>query len=254
MAVREIIHIDEELCNGCGDCVTSCAEGAIRIVDGKARLVADNLCDGAGACIGHCPLGAITIEHREADEFDEAAVAAAAGTPDAITWKLPTIENSHGPSHAGHACPHSQARVLKPTRSSRPSGGDTVPDRSQLGHWPVQLHLVAPHAPFLADADMVVCADCAPFTIPDFHSRYLTDRAIVIGCPKLDDLSAYVDKLTQIFREASPRRVTVLRMEVPCCGGIVQAVVTARDRSGSDLPIEVHVAGIGGGIEIHGAR
>lgn len=241
MAVREIIRIDEDKCDGCGDCVTACAEGAIRIVDGKARLVSETYCDGLGACLGHCPQEAITIEKREAPDYDETAVAEhlADGT------NQPEISFS---SFA--ACPGAAMRRLSINMEAQ--GGEAPPAAggSQLGHWPVQLMLIPPHAPFLQGADLLICADCVPFAVPDFHSRYLAGRAVVVGCPKLDDLQVYFEKLREIFRIARPRRITVLRMEVPCCGGIAQAAIAARDGMAPDIPLEVHTIGIRGEIEV----
>ena len=245
MAVRKIIEIDEELCDGCGDCVTACHEGAIQIVDGRAKVVNDSYCDGLGDCIGECPQGAITIIEREAIDFDEAAV-----EKHLARLELPTA--SVHP--AGGGCPGSAMQQMTPIASSVPATPAPPTDvsqpvmPSQLGHWPVQLMLVPPHAPFLKNADLLICADCVPFTIPDFHFRYLTGRAIVVGCPKLDDLQHYFDKLKAMFVEAAPRSITVLRMEVPCCNGIAQAAVKARNEVAPNIPLHVETIGISGSI------
>ncbi len=240
MAVRKIIHIDEEKCDGCGLCADACHEGAIRIIDGKAKLVSESYCDGLGDCLGECPQGAITIEERNAADFDEEAV------------KRHLAGRDDGPPV--HACPGSAARQLRPTgggaSSGAPSGDAGGADApSRLAHWPVQLMLVPPGAPFLKGADLVMAADCVPFALAGFHERYLGDRALVVGCPKLDDLGHYYEKLKQIFVEATPRSITVVRMEVPCCGGIAKAVAKAREETVPDTPLEVHTVGIRGDIK-----
>jgi Fe-S-cluster-containing hydrogenase component 2 len=238
--LRNIVHIDQEKCDGCGQCVPNCAEGAIRIVDGKAKLVSDVLCDGLGACLGHCPRGAITILQRDAAEFDEAAVAKH------LHAATPAIKH-HAP---GHACPGSAAMQLRlnmlpagrngsPTSAAKrygtPSGEDTP---SGLANWPVQLHLVPPHAPYLQDADLLLVADCVPFAYADFHRRFLDGRPVTIGCPKLDDGQSYVQKLAQIIQHARIRSITVLHMEVPCCTGLIRIAQSAIALSGIDVPMQ----------------
>lgn len=240
---RKIIEIDEKKCDGCGQCVTACHEGALALIGGKAQLVKDTFCDGLGACIGECPQGALTIVERDAPEFDEAAVAAAQRTN-----ALPT---NRGTTPA-RSCPGSAMGSFEPTRTA-PSTPDQLPP-SSLNHWPVQLMLVSPQAPFLQDADLLVCADCVPFAVPDFHARYLSGRAVVVGCPKLDDLSHYAQKLVAIVQQAQPRRLTIARMEVPCCRGITQAAVQAALGSNRPFPVEEHVVGIRGSIERQAVR
>ena len=246
MAVRKIIVIDEEKCDGCGDCVAACDEGAIKIIDGKAKLVSDILCDGFGACLGECPQGALTIEEREAEAFDEEVVKQhLARTRQPVSVATPPTGGCPGSAMRQFTAPTAaplMASVTSPTAVSQP----VCP--SLLGHWPIQLMLVPPGAPFLQGADLVVCADCVPFTVPDFHARYLQGRAILVGCPKLDDLNFYSEKLQAIFQQAKPSRITVLRMEVPCCGGITDAVLQARERSVPHVPTEVHTIGVRGGI------
>lgn len=235
---RKIVTIDEERCNGCGLCVGKCAEGALQIVDGKARLVSDIYCDGLGACLGECPEGAITVEEREADAFDEQATHAYLAER-ARTESKPVEAPACG-------CPGMAMRSFakaNPTPSETPA--ETARE-SQLTHWPVQLRLVPPMAPYLRDANILVCADCVPFAFPDLHERYLKGRVVLIGCPKLDDLPFYVEKLRDIFGIARPRSITVLRMEVPCCGGIARAVEIARDAAMPELPVEVVTVGIHG--------
>jgi NAD-dependent dihydropyrimidine dehydrogenase PreA subunit len=251
--VRRIVHIDEERCDGCGDCVPSCAEGAIAVVDGKARLASDALCDGLGACLGECPQGAISIEEREAEGFDEAEVARHLG-------RAPAPGHAHAahapqPGAAASSCPGSAPRSL-PRRGlavvSEPAGpaarvGTRGGGAGALAHWPVQLRLVPAGAPFLAGADLLVAADCVPFAYPSFHADLLAGRAVVVGCPKLDDLPAYADKLTAILgRPDGPVRVTVARMEVPCCAGITAAAQQAAARAGRDVPVREVVVGVDG--------
>jgi Pyruvate/2-oxoacid:ferredoxin oxidoreductase delta subunit len=242
MAVRKIVEIDEEKCDGCGLCVPSCAEGAIQIIDGKAKLVSDVYCDGLGACLGDCPLDAIKVIERDADEFDEKAVElhlkALNETPDQPLTSLQPAP------HAG-GCPGSAMRMLAPEPQAATTG--VVGIKSALGHWPVQLVLVPPGAPFLKNADLLICADCVPFTVPDFHSKYLAGKALVVGCPKLDDLDYYREKLKAMFVEAKPRSLTVLMMEVPCCTGIAHAALEARDLAAPDIPLTVETITIRGG-------
>ena len=234
--LREIVTIDEELCDGCGQCVPSCEEGALRIVNGKARLVSDRLCDGLGACLGHCPQGAIRIEQRESDAFDEQAVAAHLGqTPAAPTPQPP----------AG-GCPGSRLAQFKPeaTPAGAESGKSGQP--SALSHWPVQLRLLPPSAPLLRGARLLIAADCVPVAYADFHAELLRDRAVVIACPKLDDPDGYVEKLAEMIRQNDLAELTVAHMEVPCCTGILAMVLEARRRAKSALAINDIV------ISVHG--
>jgi Pyruvate/2-oxoacid:ferredoxin oxidoreductase delta subunit len=238
MTRRKIVRIDEEKCDGCGLCVPSCAEGAIRIVDGKARLVSDVYCDGLGACLGHCPRGAISIIEREAEAFDEALATASAHAA-----QQPP---SHSPSHSG--CPGAAAIDLRlkvlsgaVNLATKPaaSNGRAQPEDSSSGlaNWPVQLRLVPPQAPYLQGADLLLVADCVPFACADFHRRFLDGRPVAIGCPKLDDGQFYVEKLAQIIRQAGLRSLTVVHMEVPCCLGLVRIAQAAIELSGVDIPL-----------------
>lgn len=233
---RNIVRIDRDLCDGCGLCVEACAEGAIQLVDGKATLVSDSYCDGLGACLGECPQGAIAIEEREAVAFDEQAVETHLSRQKGNQAPIPT------PLACG--CPGSAMRTLAPQASKAPETG--APSPSCLGHWPVQLRLVPPQAPFLQGARIVVCADCVPFAYPDLHRAFLKGRAVLVGCPKLDDLTYYREKLADILIAARPAEVTVLKMEVPCCNGLAQAVLQARDATLPDLPINIQTVGIRG--------
>jgi ferredoxin len=238
VAVRKIIRIDEEKCDGCGDCVSSCAEGAIAVIDGKARLVSETYCDGLGACLAECPQGAITIEERDAADYNEVAV-----TTHLAQEKIARHHPAHAPTFSG--CPGSAMRQFEPAAVSSPSAFP-IEIPSQLSHWPVQLKLVGATAPYLRHADILVCADCVPFAVPDFHSRYLSGKVVLVGCPKLDDLNFYYDKLKTIFAQNQPASITVLKMEVPCCSGIAQATLKARNETAAETPIEIITVGIRG--------
>ena len=260
---RKIVHIDEEKCTGCGECIPACHEGALQLVDGKARLVKEIYCDGLGDCLGTCPVDAIRVEEREAEEFDAGAVeehlnqeapepasACPGQCPGAAIRELfkddAPAEKAPADVPAGE-CP----RGDDPTGCGACCGAaDTdQPPPSQLGHWPLQLRLVPPGAPFLEGADIVVCADCVAFAVPDFHTRYVAGHAVLVGCPKFDDLALYREKLKKIFELANPASVTVLRMEVPCCAGIAAAAIEACDTALPGMPVEVHTIGIRGRIE-----
>ena len=219
-------------CNGCGLCESACHEGAIRVVDGKARLVSESFCDGLGACLPECPVGAITLEERQAQDFD----------PSAVEEHLAKSEPS---SFCG--CPGSAVRSL-PVRKFQNEEKTPTETRSQLAHWPVQLMLVPPTAPFLKNANLLVSADCVPFAYPDFHARFLAGSALLVGCPKLDDIEHYRRKLREIVANAHPASITVLRMEVPCCAGLAKAVVEARDLEAPDLPVNIWTINIDGGL------
>jgi ferredoxin len=226
MAIRKIVNIDENKCNGCGLCVPNCAEGAIKIIDGKAKLIAENLCDGLGACLGECPQGAITITEREADEFSETAVHA----------RL----NPH--QHGGGGCPGSRAMELNrqnnAAKAAAVSSGDIeVKIKPQLTQWPVQLMLVPDSAPYFENADLLITADCVPFAYPNYHLDLLKGKKVVVGCPKLDDIGYYVEKLTGILKNNRINSIMVAFMEVPCCGGIVRAAEAALEMSGKNIPL-----------------
>jgi NAD-dependent dihydropyrimidine dehydrogenase PreA subunit len=253
---RKIVRIDEDKCNGCGLCVPSCAEGAIRIIDGKARLLAENLCDGLGACLGDCPQDAITIEEREADEFDEAAVNVhlkkighpAAHAPQPVHGHhgggCPSAQVRSFAEPAGGGCP--SARLMSIDRSAQADRPAAGPAPSRLAQWPVQLHLVPPTAPFLQDADVLLAADCAPFAYPDFHEDLLKGKALLIACPKLDDTAPYLDKLTAMIQQGRIRSLTVVHMEVPCCTGLIHLARQAIANSGREVPLETVCIGIRG--------
>jgi ferredoxin len=251
--IRYIVWIDEELCNGCGDCVPACAEEAIRIVGGKARLVSDTLCDGLGACLGHCPRGAITIKARNAEPFDELAVERAAALPSG------TQQDHHSPigavaSAAGTGgsvampsagCPSCRIDVFDgPARRDAIGPGTT----SELRHWPVQLRLVPSTSPALRGARLLVAADCVSVACADFHESLLRGRSIVMACPKLDDTRGYVEKLAEMIRHNDFEDITVAHMEVPCCTGILHTVLLARRMAGSDVPVHEVLTGTRGQI------
>jgi len=221
--VRNIIHIDEEKCDGCGQCVLDCAEGALKVIDGKARLVGEIYCDGLGACLGGCPTGALTIEQREAEDFDEQAV------HELLHAAKPT-EPEPVPQACG--CSGSAAMTMAPATVAPAAG----PAPSQLGHWPIKLGLLGPQAPFLQGADLLLLADCAAASLPDLHPRLLPGKAIALACPKLDDASAHVNRLAQILAGAKPRSLTVVHMEVPCCKGLEFIAQQASQLAGLDIP------------------
>jgi NAD-dependent dihydropyrimidine dehydrogenase PreA subunit len=253
-----MVKIDEEKCTGCGLCVPSCAEGAIRIVDGKARLVSDNLCDGLGACLGDCPENAITIEEREADPFDEAAV-------DEQLRSLDREPESHQQTPPGGACPSAAVSSFAPAAHGHGHGGGCPSARmmnftesessddaplesrpSRLTQWPVQLHLVPPTAPFFQNAEVLLAADCVPFAYADFQEDLLKGKALAIACPKLDDTAPYVDKLTTMITQSNIKSLTVVHMEVPCCNGLVFMARQAIANSGREIPFETVCIGIRG--------
>lgn len=233
MTVRNIVEIDEEKCNGCGDCVTACAEGAIEIIDGKAKLVSEIYCDGLGACLGTCPMDAITIEQREAAEFDEEA------TEEHLAKQAPQ-------QPGGFVCPGSMARQMnKPVQSDSSS----VPVPSQLTQWPVQLGLVSPQAPYFKNADLLLIADCVPFAMGDFHDKILKGKAIAVGCPKLDDSGAYIDKLAAIIQQNDLNSLSVIHMEVPCCSGLTHIAKEAIAKSSSNISFDDVTIGLEGKIQ-----
>jgi NAD-dependent dihydropyrimidine dehydrogenase PreA subunit len=227
--LRKIIQIDEEKCNGCGLCIPNCHEGALRVIDGKARLISDLFCDGLGACLGHCPEGAIEIIEREAEAYDEV--------------KVMEEMAGHLPVTSGHACPGTIARDLR-TEAVEISQTNQAPATSpgapsELRQWPVQLHLLNPQATYFKHADVVLAADCAAFAMGDFHSRFLKGKSLAIACPKLDsNKESYIEKLTSMIAESGINTLTVIMMEVPCCGGLLQISKMARDRAKRKIPIK----------------
>lgn len=241
---RNIIVIDEELCNGCGLCVTACHEGALVMVDGKAKLVSDSYCDGLGDCLPECPTGAITIEERVAAPFDEVAVMARMASMKAEKEKVALAKaETVTPPPLGCGCPGTMAKTIvrdKPAASVAKTVSVEANDelQSELTTWPVQIKLVPVHAPYLANAALLIAADCTGFAHPDIHRKFMRNKVTLIGCPKLDE-GDYSEKLTAILEANDIKSVTVLRMEVPCCGGIVTAVKSALLNSGKMIPWQV---------------
>lgn len=252
MTLRKIVQIDESKCNGCGLCIPNCAEGALEVIDGKAKLVKDIYCDGLGACLGHCPMDAITIIERDADEFDEEAVEVRMKNTEQKEEDK-CINNPSGNSKsafaqmhaAGGGCPGSRMRVINKKENK---DGSKIKLESKLSQWPVQLKLVSASAPYFYNADLLITADCVPFAYANYHNDFLKDRAVVVGCPKLDDIEYYTKKLEEIIRVNDLESITVLRMEVPCCGGMSMAAKRARDNSGINIPIKVVTISVEGEI------
>lgn len=252
--LRKIVKIDPDKCDGCGLCVPSCAEGAITIINGKAVLAADNLCDGLGACLGDCPRNAITIEERDTDAFDEAAVAkhlAAQGKPAPAHGHQPppAVPAGHGHGHGhGGGCPGS--RMMSFAKPETPATSAATGSRqSRLAQWPVQLHLVSTSAPYFQGADLLITADCVPVAYAGYHEDFLDGKAVVMGCPKLDDNQFYAQKLTELFAKSDIKSITVLKMEVPCCGGIAMAARQALANCGKEIPYKEVTIGIQGQIK-----
>lgn len=229
MVRRKIINIDQELCNGCGQCVMDCAEGAIEIRDNKAHVISDRFCDGLGACIGGCPTGALTIVERDSEDFDEEAVKEHLGKKSCDDIPI-------------QACPGSGPRHFTPHPT-----GESGMVTSQLSNWPIQIRLVPPNAPYLRKAKLLIAADCSAFACGGIQRDFIKDRVVLIGCPKLDDNDEFVDKLAAIFRTAEPQDVVLLHMEVPCCRVSKKLVRTAIERSGKAIPLKEYMVMVEGG-------
>ncbi len=292
---RDILKIDEELCNGCGVCVPNCHEGALQVIDGKVRLISELMCDGLGACIGHCPEGAITIETREAEPYNETKVMEQMKNKgkntiiahlkhlkdhgetgflqdgviylkahrDELDFNLdevlsevhnhgkkqePSPTHSHSHSHAPGGCPGSKAMVINKPESSQ-SQNDYAEQPSELRQWPVQMHLVNPNAPYFRNSDLLLAADCAAFAMGNFHSKYLKGKSLGIACPKLDHgTDVYVEKIAALIDIAKVNTITVMMMEVPCCGGLLQMVKAAQSRAGRKIPVKQMVIGLQGNV------
>lgn len=285
--IRSMVYIHEELCNGCGLCITACHEGALELIDGKAKLVSDIYCDGLGACLPNCPTGAIEIIEREAEDFDEAAVekrvaemqrrtdadealaryVAGGQKPGSVPRPEPRAaghhphghhSHDHGHAHHHHAhgmggCPGSMSAKIERTPAcaepavpaAQPPAPEAKP-QSELQQWPIQIQLVHPAAPFFQNANLLVAADCTAFAYGDFHRDFIKNHITVIGCPKLDDNAYYAEKLTEILSKNEIKSITVVRMVVPCCGGIVQAVKQAMLQSGTIVPYREVTVGLDG--------
>jgi Pyruvate/2-oxoacid:ferredoxin oxidoreductase delta subunit len=220
MAKRKIISIDDAKCNGCGECIPNCPEGAIQIIDNKARLIGDLFCDGLGACIGHCPRGAITIEEREAVPYDEKKVTA------------------NIVKHGFSGCPGS--KVIDMSKAERLHGNDSanIKTAPELKTWPVQIMLVPVNAPYFNGADLLIAADCVPFAYADFHRDILRGKVLLVGCPKLDDIAVYEEKISDIVKNNNIKSVTYAHMEVPCCSGLINIIEEAIEKSKKIIPFK----------------
>jgi Fe-S-cluster-containing hydrogenase component 2 len=239
-SVRKIIEINEERCDGCGQCVIACAENAIEIVEGKARLIKDTYCDGLGACLGECPQGALRIVERPAAEFD----------PEAVEHHLQARKELEGPpkATAHHQCPSSQPRIFEISCEAASQTVSQESTASALSHWPVQIRLVPANAPFLRGADLLVAADCTPVAYGNFHHDFLPGKTLLLGCPKFDDAPEYIKKFAEIFKVAGIKSVTVLTMEVPCCSALPMIVIKGMAEAGTKVPVEEVVIGVRGTI------
>jgi NAD-dependent dihydropyrimidine dehydrogenase PreA subunit len=242
MAVRKIVEIIEELCDGCGQCVLSCAEGAIEVIDGKAKLVKDSYCDGLGACLGECPQGALKIIERDADEFDPEAV------EEFLKEKEQHEKAAKEPQPMPCGCPSSNIQMFDSAGAEASRPALRQQNASALTHWPVQVRLVPAKAPFLTSAHLLVAADCTPVAYPDFHCDFVQGRAVLLGCPKLDNTAEYVQKFAEIFKAANIQSVTVLDMEVPCCAALTAIVKKGMEASGKTIPLEEVTVSVRGEI------
>lgn len=281
--IREMVKIDEELCDGCGNCIPNCHEGALQIIDGKARLINDLMCDGLGACMGHCPQGAITIEKREAEPYNEAwvmelmvpkgkstviahmkhlkehgetdflkeAVAYLKNNENEIDFDIKSVimkVHNSGHQQGGGGCPGSQTMSFKANELSL-DNNETISGKSELQQWPVQMHLVNPTAPYFQNADVLIAADCVAFAMGNFHQKYLKEKSLAIACPKLDDgLDTYVNKMTSMIDDAKINTMTVMIMQVPCCGGLLQMAKASVEKASRKVPIKAMVVSLQGEI------
>ena len=275
MSKRKIIKIDEEKCNGCGQCIPNCPEGALQIIDGKARLISDIFCDGLGACIGHCPEGAITTEDREAEPYNEkkAMKNIVKAGENTIIAHLKHLKD-HGekeylkqaleylkeneievdfevdskPKTLACGCPGSMEKDF--TNDPCCKGADEKGNRvSQLRQWPVQLHLISPYATYFEEADVVLCADCVAYSLADFHKDYLKDKRLAIACPKLDsNIDSYIDKVTDLIDAAKIKSLTVITMEVPCCNGLLYIAQQSIEKAERKIPIKHILVSVKGEI------
>lgn len=274
--LREIVKIDEEKCDGCGECVPSCHEGALQIIDGKARLISDLFCDGLGACLGHCPQDAITIEKREADPYDERKVMKViiGGGKNVIVAHLKHLKDHNEMNYYNQAidflnengienplngkeqeeipqqqfcgCPGSKEMTIE---SNELEDDETGKRQSHLKQWPIQLHLVSPFAQYYQNSDLLLTADCVGFAYADFHKDFLNGKSIAIACPKLDtNKQVYLEKLIAMINDANIQSITVLIMQVPCCGGLLQLAQTAAGSAEKKIPINAVVIGVNGEI------
>jgi ferredoxin len=241
---RKIVEIDEELCDGCGKCALDCAEGALEIKEGKARLIGESYCDGLGACISGCPQGAVRVIEREAGEFD----------PEAVERRLEQRKFA-GQKHRDSfstacGCPSARIETFAggPLSKEEPAHEEPGAGASELSHWPIQIRLIPPDAPFLKGADLLVVSDCAPVAYPNFHRKFVRGKAVLLGCPKFDNVQEYVRKFAEIFRVAGIRTVTVIDMEVPCCSALPAVVRKGALEAGADIPVREIVISVRGEV------
>jgi NAD-dependent dihydropyrimidine dehydrogenase PreA subunit len=271
MAVRKIVKIEDTKCNGCGECIPNCREGALQIIDGKARLLSDYFCDGLGACLGHCPMDAITVEEREAQEYSERKVMEKIITQgentliahlshlkdhneikllnEAISFlneKNMKVPNYEKEKKVHQGCPGS--REVNIQRNENESNIGAVSNQSELTQWPIQMHLVSPRAPFFNNSHLLIAASCSAFTMGGFHRELLHNKKLIIACPKLDRTEPYLEKLVEIFKNNTIKSVTVAIMEVPCCGGLQHLVQEAVTQSGKNIPLIVETISLQGEI------
>ena len=269
MAKRKIIEIDESICNGCGACIPNCPEGAVQVIDGKARLISDLFCDGLGACIGHCPEGAISVIEREAQEYDEKKVMVniAKQGKNVIRAHLEHLKEHKQVEYLEQAteflkqnsipvpetkepafrgCPGSRIMDFRKRERLKEEAETLIAAESELSHWPVQIMLVPPTAAFLKNADLLIAADCVGFAYGDFHRDLLKGKALLVGCPKLDDLSIYQEKIKQIIKNNNLKSITYAHMEVPCCFGLVSLIREAISGGGKAIPFKEVIISIKG--------
>ncbi len=247
--LRKIIEIDEELCDGCGQCVPACDEGAIQIIDGKAKVVAEKYCDGLGACLGDCPQGAISIVERVADDFDPEAVEEYLKDRDATDNEAHEKSQPVAPENLACGCPSTQMQTFtKSNYNDNKKISNNPAPASALGHWPVKIRLIPAHAPFLKNADILILADCTAVSYAALHQELLVDRIVMMGCPKFDDLPDYEERFTEIFAKNEIKSVTVVTMEVPCCSGLPVAVNKALQKAGKTPPVKELVINLKGEV------
>ncbi len=240
MTMRNIIEIDEDKCDGCGNCIIACAEGALEIRDGKAKIIKEIYCDGLGACIGECPQEALKIVMKKAEPFDEKAMEEHLQT----LREKQTIE---APPEVEAVCPGTKLVGL-PHRGPAAATRETGTPVSELRNWPIQIHLIPATAPFFNGADLLIAADCLPFAMADFHQRLLHGKTLAVGCPKLDDTEAYVEKFAQIFANNEIKSITIGYMEVPCCAGLLHVVHKALEACGKPIPVSTVRIGVQGSV------